>query len=242
MFKEVELRRDGVIGAIIIGLGLAVAGISIGYGFYKGRASDRYVTVKGLAEREVRADLAIWPITFTVTANDLGRLQAEIDANRQTVTGFLLDAGFKRDEIFYSAPNITDNEAMRMDGNAKPPPYRYRAEATVTARTPDVDLVRSSMEESGALVGKGLVLAAESWRNPTEFLFTSLNDIKPDMIEEATVDARKAAAKFASDSGSRVGKIRHATQGYFSITDRDRNSPEVKKVRVVTTVEYYLVD
>ena len=95
---------------------------------------------------------------------------------------------------------------------------------------------------SGKLVGKGIVLAAQSWENPTEFLFTGLNDIKPAMIEEATKDARKAAGKFAKDSGSKVGKIRNASQGYFTITNRDRNSPELKKIRVVTTIQYYLVD
>jgi hypothetical protein len=236
------MNRDRVLGALLIGLCIAVAGISIGYGFYKGRASDRYVTVKGLAEREVKADLAIWPITFKVAANDLGRLQAEINADREAITDFLLGAGFKQDEISYSAPNITDTEAERRHGGGERAPYRYLAEATVTTRTADVALVKASMENAGDLVGEGLVLADQSWRSPTEFLFTSLNDIKPEMIEEATKDARRAAVKFAEDSESQVGKIRHASQGYFSISDRDRNSPEFKKVRVVTSIQYYLVD
>jgi hypothetical protein len=236
------MNKDRVFGALVIGLCVAIAGISIGYGFYRGRASDRYVTVKGLAEREAKADLAIWPISFKVAANDLGRLQAEIDSDRETVTAFLIEAGFEQEDISYSAPNIIDTEAERVHGGAQKAPYRYVAEATVTTRTGDVDLVKSSMENAGNLVGKGLVLADQSWRSPTEFLFTALNDIKPGMIEEATKDARRAATKFAEDSESKVGKIRHASQGYFSISDRDRNSPEFKKIRVVTSVEYYLVD
>ena len=236
------MKKDRVFGALFIGLCIAIAGMSIGYGFYKGRAGDRYVTVKGLAEREVKADLVIWPISFKVAANDLGRLQIEIDSDRDAITGFLLDAGFKQDEISYSAPNIIDAEAERGHGGAERAPYRYLAEATVTTRTADVALVKASMESAGSLVGKGLVLADQSWRSPTEFLFTGLNEIKPDMIEEATKDARKAATKFAEDSQSKVGKIRHASQGYFSISDRDRNSPEFKKIRVVNSVEYYLVD
>ncbi|MGD8628336.1 MAG: SIMPL domain-containing protein [bacterium] len=236
------MNRDRVVGALLIGLCIAIAGISIGYGFYKGRASDRYVTVKGLAEREVKADLAIWPISFTVAANDLGRLQIEIDSDREAITEFLLSAGFGQDEISYSAPHIIDTEAERRHGGGERAPYRYLAEATVTTRTGDVALVKASMESVGSLVGKGLVLADQSWRSPTEFLFTSLNDIKPDMIEEATKDARRAATKFAEDSQSKVGKIRHASQGYFSINDRDRNSPEFKKIRVVTSIQYYLVD
>jgi hypothetical protein len=235
------MKRDLLLGAVFLGVSIAVAGMGIGYGFYKGRAGDRYVNVKGLAEREVEANLAIWPITFNVAADDLVTLQKQIDSGRETITEFLLAGGFQKDEISLSAPNITDHEVGRRRGN-EPPPFRYTGEVTVTTRTPSVDMVKTSIEESGSLVGKGVVLAAQSWRSPIEFLFTSLNEIKPDMIEEATKDARRAAAKFAKDSESRVGKIRHASQGYFSINDRDRNSPEIKKIRVVTSVQYYLVD
>jgi len=235
------MHKDRLASAIALGICLVIAGMGIGYGFYKGRAGDRYVNVKGLAEREVRADLAIWPITFNVAADDLVELQRQIESGRQTITEFLLAAGFRKDEVSLSAPNITDHEAERRRGKDRAP-FRFTGEVTVTTRTANADLVRASIEESGSLVGKGLVLAAQSWRSPIEFLFTSLNEVKPDMIEEATKDARRAAAKFAMDSESRVGKIRHASQGYFSINDRDRNSPEIKKIRVVTSVQYYLVD
>jgi hypothetical protein len=228
--------------SLIVGVCIAVAGISIGLGFYKGRAGDRYVTVKGLAEREVSADLAIWPITFNVADNNLASLHSGIDMSRKTITDFLIGSGFQEEDISYSAPKITDTEAQQHYGTERRSQYRYIAQSAVTTRTQDVQLVRKTMESSGKLVGKGVVLAAQSWENPTEFLFTGLNDIKPQMIEEATKDARRAAEKFAKDSGSKVGKIRHATQGYFSIQDRDRNSPEMKIIRVVTTIEYYLTD
>jgi len=227
--------------SLILGICIALAGISIGLGFYKGRSADRYVTVKGLAEREVNADLAIWPITFKVAEDDLLSLQQGIDSGRNAIKTFLLEAGFAEDEISFSAPSIIDTEAQQYSGRNESR-YRYIAEATVTTRTGDVQMVRRTMEDSGKLIGKGVALAAKSWENPTEFLFTNLNEIKPAMIEEATKDARRAAEKFAQDSGSKVGKIRNASQGYFSISDRDRNSPEVKNIRVVTTVQYYLVD
>lgn len=236
------MEKHGFTTALILGLSIAVAGISIGMGFYKGRASDRYVTVKGLAEREVDANLAIWPITFNVAENDLIKLQKGIDSSRETITGFLIGSGFKRDEISYSAPMITDTEAERKYGNVQKSQFRYTAQAAVTTRTKNVHLIKKTMEDSGKLVGKGIVIAAQSWKNPTEFIFTGLNDIKPEMIEEATKNARKAAGKFAQDSGSQVGKIRNASQGYFTITNRDRNSPELKKVRVVTSIQYYLID
>jgi hypothetical protein len=236
------MQRESFWNALVLGVCIAIAGIAVGFGFYKGRASERYVTVKGLAEREVSADLAIWPITFKAAANDLAALQREIDTGRGTIADFLREAGFAENEISYSAPRVTDVEAERARGMEARSQYRYTADATVTARTKNVELVKKTMERSGELVGKGVALAAYNWETPTEFLFTSLNAIKPEMIEEATKDGRKAAEKFARDSGSKVGKIRRATQGYFSIEDRDRNSPDLKNVRVVTTIDYYLVD
>jgi len=236
------MNRMGLAHVVILGICIAVAGVSIGIGFYQGRAADRYVTVKGLAEREMDADLAVWPITFKVTENSLVLCQKEIDRSRDTITGFLEEAGFMVDQISYSAPKITDTQAERMYGSESVSKYRFVAQATVTTRSKNVQLVKSTMEQSAVLVGKGIVLAEQSWQNPTEFLFTGLNDIKPEMIEEATKNAREAAEKFAMDSESKIGKIRNASQGYFSITDRDQNSPDVKRIRVVTTVQYYLVD
>jgi hypothetical protein len=235
------MNKLGFHHALILGICIAIAGVSIGFGFYRGRAADRYVTVKGLAEREMAADLAIWPITFKVADNDLAALQRSIDSSREAIKDFLLESGFAEEEISFSAPSIIDTEAQQYS-NRNESKFRYIAEATVTTRTGKVDRAKKTIEESRELIGKGVVLAAKSWENPTEFLFTSLNEIKPEMIEEATKDARRAAEKFAEDSGSKVGKIRHATQGYFSISNRDRNSPEVKQIRVVTTVQYYLVD
>ena len=236
------MLKENFWNALVIGVCIGIAGMSIGIGFYKGRSNDRYVTVKGLAEREVNSDLVIWPITFKVTENDLATVQKGINKGRKVITRFLTEAGFDQKEISYSAPKITDMEAERRYGNEAKSQFRYIAQTTVTIRTRNVDLTSKTIEQSGKLVGAGIVLAAENWQAPTEFLFTSLNEIKPEMIEEATKDARKAAEKFAKDSGSKVGKIRFATQGYFSIEDRDRNSPQVKQIRVVTSVQYFLVD
>lgn len=231
-----------IAAALIIAVGLALAGAAIGVGFFFSRGTDRYVTVKGLAEREVDADLAVWPITFRVSDDSLTSLQDKIDKDRTAVTEFLLGRGFEGAEISYAAPKITDTRTEQRYSGGNAPEDRYIANTTITVRSTDVPLVKESMEETVSLVGSGVMIAAENWQTPTEFLYTSLNDIKPDMIETATINARKAAEKFAQDSGSKVGKIRKATQGYFSISDRDRNSPDKKVVRVVTTVEYFLID
>lgn len=203
----------------------------------------RFVTVKGLAEREVKADLAIWPVAFQVAANDLGELQKASDAQLDILRRFLSEAGFGPEETAVGMPRVTDNDA-RLDAppNAIKSPYRFTAELTLTLRSSKVEKVRKAMETSGSLLGRGIVFSARYWETHPEFLFTRLNEIKPDMIALATRDARAAAENFARDSQSRVGKIRHANQGYFEIEDRDQNTPEIKKVRVVTTVDFLLVD
>jgi hypothetical protein len=233
---------SSAVWGIFIGIGIIIAGISISKALYDARAAQRYVTVKGLAEQEVDADLAIWPITFKDASNDLGMLQKNIDRKRELITNFLTESGFQRTDISNSAPKIQDTQADVYYGQRSTSPFRYIAQTTTTLRSENVQLVKQSMEKSADLVGKGIVLIAEGWENRTEFLYTSLNEIKPAMIEEATINARKAAEKFAEDSGSKVGKIRNATQGLFSINDRDINTRDRKKVRVVTTVQYFLID
>ncbi len=224
-----------------IGLGILFAGLFISNALYKSRTADRFVTVKGLAEREVDADLAIWPITYKDAGNDLLALQKSIDDKRGIISKFLVEKGFKEEDINHSLPKITDTYTEGYYGNQQPQGPRYRIQKTVTLRSTNVALVKQTMEKSGELVTKGIALT-ENWENRTEFLFTSLNTVKPEMIREATVNAREAAETFAEDSGSKIGKIRKATQGFFSISDRDANSPDRKIIRVVTTMEYYLVD
>lgn len=226
---------------LFIGVGIAVAGFLLGHALYSSRLAERSVSVKGLAEREVDADLAIWPITFKEAGNSLLDLQRSIDEKREIITKFLQTSGFTAAEISYGAPKINDLVADNFNQNAAEGKFRYIAQATVILRSSNVAAVKRNIEKTGDLIAKGIAVA-ESWENRTQFLFTSLNSIKPEMIEAATRSAREAAEKFAKDSGSKVGKIRGATQGLFEISDRDANSPDRKLVRVVTKVDYYLVD
>jgi len=200
---------------------------------------DRHVTVKGLAEREVQANLAIWPLAFAVTADELPALQAKLDEATQSVTAFLKLRGFEEDELSRSPPRITDYQAQNY-GNRTPPAH-YRAERSITVQSEQVEAVKSAMEAAGGLLGED-VLLAQNYGAEAQFLFTRLNRIKPEMIAEATANAREAAQRFARDSGSRVGSIRNARQGLFTIRERDSNSPDVKVVRMVSTIEFYLRD
>ncbi len=227
--------------ALILGGFLAV-GMVWGGSYIKQAAevwqqAGRSVTVKGLAEREVKADMALWPLHYTVSADDLSGLQAALAEDEQSIRDFLGERGFPAEHISAAPPQVVDQYA-NLYGNQRPD-ERYRGEATVLLRTPQVDDVKAAMPHTGELVRAG-VLLSPNYDYRTEFLFTGLEAIKPAMIADATADARRAAQQFAEDSGSEVGRITQASQGYFSIEDLDSYTPDIKRVRVVTTIDYAL--
>jgi hypothetical protein len=233
--------KNNLFAAAILGVLLAI-GLVLGGSYLKSaavqwKAAERTVTVKGLAEREVRADLALWPLHFTVTGDALGEVQQRINAQAEIIRAFLGDAGFAPETVTLTSPEVTDRYANSY-GNQRPP-SRYSAEATMLVRSDAIDAVKQAMPRVGELISQGVVLSP-NYNYRTEFLFTGLEAIKPAMIAEATADAREAARQFAEDSGSRVGTIRSASQGYFSITDLDSYTPDIKRVRVVTTIDYAL--
>ncbi|MEZ5464931.1 MAG: SIMPL domain-containing protein [Lysobacteraceae bacterium] len=236
-------QRSGIsfLAGLMIALGLAAAGWFASQGMERLRTADRFVTVKGLAERYVDADLVVWPLKHSVAGNDLAQVQAELDANAAKIRQFLLDTGFSAEEIALSSPRVNDQEAYSYGDNR--PRNRFRAESTVTVRSTKVAAALAGMQRAGELLSDGVLLTFDYGPdgNPS-FQYTALNDIKPALIAEATANARAAAEQFAQDSGANVGGIRHASQGQIDISDRDQSSPQVKKVRVVTTVEYFLVD
>jgi len=231
------MNFSAIAAAGILALGIGTAGWFVGDALYAVRAAGRYVTVRGLAERDLPANLALWPIVFTVTADDLGSLQHQADDGITKVRAFLAKT-FPPEQVSVSAPRVQDREAQGMVREGRKLD-RYAAEVTVTLRTDQIDAARKAMERSGELIERG-VAVIHSYEYRTQYLYTDLERIKPEMIAEATKDARHAAEQFASDSGSRVGAIRNAQQGLFSIEDRDPFSPEFKKIRVVTTVQYSL--
>ncbi|EKO5149331.1 SIMPL domain-containing protein [Vibrio fluvialis] len=226
---------------ISILLGLGLLGYFVEQAAVKFKEYDRIVTVKGLSEREVPADTVIWPIQFTLADNELPTLFTTLDAQTQQVMQFLAQQGIDTQSISISAPAVIDKKAQQYGGEARIE-YRYLATQTITVYSTHVDLVRQAISQIGQLGKQGIVFNQDNYNNRVEYLFSGLNDIKPAMIEEATKQAREVAEKFAKDSQSSLGKIKRATQGQFSIVDRDNNTPYVKKVRVVSTVEYFLSD
>lgn len=218
--------------------GLIVIGLMIPKAVNNFRSFERTVDVKGLCEKEVKADKVIWPVVYKVMANDIQDVYRQTDKNNEAILDFLKKGGLDESEISIAIPSISDKFANEYGGNDRT--YRYISTNIVTVCTDKVDLVLELMSEQSELLKKGIVTAANKWENPVEFKYDGLNEIKPEMIEEATKNAREAAEKFAKDSDSRLGKIKNASQGTFTITDRDSNTPHIKKVRVVTSVTYYL--
>lgn len=227
--------------AVILALGLLLLGLFIERGFRSFAEKDRSVNVKGLAEMEVPANKVTWPLVYKSLGNNLSQLYDEIKRSNATITQFLKEKGLTEKEISINAPEIIDLQAERY-GSDRASVYRYNVTTVITVTSDKVDLVRSLISEQGELLKRGIAITAGDYRYNVSYEYTSLNEIKPTMIEEATKNAREAAEKFAKDSGSELGKIRHAYQGQFSITDRDPNTPYLKKIRVVTTIDYSLED
>ena len=239
------MNGNGKTGALILGvfifMGLAALGSLLGNAAIKFKEYERTVTVKGLSEREYPADIVIWPIQFTEAGNNLEGLYGAIDTGTEKIRAFLEKHDIKPEEISVSSPSITDKSAQSYGGTARAE-FRYSAVQTVTVYSGDIEKVRSVKAGLGELGKQGIAITGGDYQARTEYLFTKLNEVKPEMIEEATRNAREVAQKFAEDSQSKLGKIKRASQGQFSINDRDNNNPHIKKIRVVATVEYYLSD
>lgn len=226
---------------LFIAIGLFSLGYSLGSSIIKFKSFERIVSVKGLAQKEVKADTVIWPIIYLRASNDLSQLYTDLETDAQNIQSFLRTKGFSSDEITLRAPNVIDKVGQEYGGNTKVQ-YRYSATQILTVYTNKVDLTRKSMIDITQLGKKGTVFRTDTYNNKVEFMFTGLNNIKPQMIQESTRNARASAQKFAEDSKSQLGKIRKARQGQFSITSRDKNTPYIKRIRVVSTIEYYLSD
>jgi len=237
----------GIWAALLLAAGIAAAGWFVGQGFFKGRAADRFVTVKGVAERDVKADLALWPLRFVSTHDDLAQAQARIRQSHEQCLEFLKRQGIEPGSVEVQRLEVTD--LLANPYRSGPIESRYIVSETLMVRTENPETVQKAGQAISQLVEAGVVLSSEGGMEsgPT-YLFTGLNALKPAMIAEATAQARRAAEQFAQDSGSRIGKIRQANQGVFEILPRDR-APGVseagqltKTVRVVSTVDYYLTD
>lgn len=223
-----------IFSAIVIALGLAISGYFIYQGIHQIATMNRAVTVKGLSTRDVNADHVVWPLSFSVRGNDLPSLYAQMTDVETTVRNFFLEKGFKVEEMTRGNVSVNDN----WDGyyNQRPE-FHYTISTSLIIATDDIQRVIDNQGCQSALLSKGVILNSYEW--DTDYQFNGLSELKPEMIEEATKNARAVAEKFADDARCRLGSIKTASQGQFSV-ETDHNQPWVKHVRVVTTVDYYL--
>jgi hypothetical protein len=240
-------RRLSWLPALLLALGIILGGWLAGRGIAQVRAADRYVTVKGVSERPIRADLAIWPLNISVADNDLSRAQAQVASNVKQVRIFLARHGIDTTQASLQDFQVTDANANQYQP-AGGVVSRYVVKQTVMVRSDRPDTVLAASQRLNELVEAGVVFSSggEYAATGPSFIFTKLNDFKPAMIAEATSRAREAAEQFARDSKSRIGGIRRANQGVFEILPRDqasgiREESQVEKtLRVVATVDYLL--
>ena len=229
--------RAWLAGTALLAIGLLGGGYLMGDGLVRMKQADRAVTVRGLAERDVTADLATWTIAYSAKAGDLQTAQTKIDNDTKAIRSFFGTLGFDADALQPTGANVS-----QYNENGVP---TYTVKQRLSLRTTDIKRAEAAVKRQFDLVKEGVALEEGSGM---AYTFTKLNSIKPEMIALATKDARKSAEQFAQDSGTDVGSIKSATQGYFEVTARDGDSAggwgvsdsPFKKVRVVTTVEYYL--
>lgn len=242
---------------VLLMIGLIVGGLLLGTRIRDFKRADRYVEVKGLVERTVKSDSATWTLSFKEPGNDLTQVFQASEKDKNAVLAFLAAQGFRPSEVTFGEIAVTDRSTNQFNNDDRAP--RFVVQQTVTVQTSDVDKVSAATSKTADLVRAGVVIATTGNESGVVYKFNGLNALKPDMITEATRNARDSANRFAADSGSQVGAIRSANQGVFSITsatagpavnddgggynaDQQADASLMKKIRVVSTIDYYLVN
>lgn len=247
MIDKLKDSRAVLLSAVgIFAIGLTTSGYALGDGLRRSKmAEHRIVSVRGVSERNVTADLATWTVDFSHQGTDFGSIQHSMDEQARAVRAFFQRAGFQPDEISDSDVSVSREQPRDKDGQPVGP-LRLTVKRSIQLRTGDVMRLRAAYAAQSELLREGVEVSGTN----ANYTFTRLNALKPAMIAEATQNARRSAEQFAHDSGTSVGRIKTASQGYFSVGPRDgdeceecsangNNSP-FQKVRVVTSVDYEL--
>lgn len=232
------MKQSRIIEACIIAAAVVIFGLLFKAGLDNFTNRDRKVTVKGLSEIEVPADQVTWSITTVETGNDLQQVYANASAKIGKISKFLTANGIAAGDISVGTPIVTDNEADRW--SAERIPFRFKIKTVMSVNSNEVDKVRGLISRQGELLQQGIAIINNEYSEPVSYSYVSFQEMKPRMMEEAIANAQATAKQFAQNSGSRLGKILSADQGQFSITSKDENNPQIKKLRVVTTITYQL--
>jgi len=232
------MKQSRIIEACIVAAAVVIFGLLFKAGLDNFTNRDRKVTVKGLSEIEVPADQVTWSITTVETGNDLQQVYANSSAKIGKISKFLTDNGIASSDISVGTPIVTDNEADRWSADRIP--FRFKIKTVLSVNSNEVDKVRGLISRQGELLQQGIAIINNEYSEPVSYSYVSFQEMKPRMMEEAIANAQATAKQFAQNSGSRLGKILSADQGQFSINSKDENNPQIKKLRVVTTITYQL--
>ena len=234
-------NQKTIISAALVAIGIVILGFCIQGGLESIANKDHQVNVKGLAEKEVKADKVTWPIVSKELGNELPELYANIATKQSKIKAFLKRNGINDKEILVNAPQVTDLNAQDY-ASSQSNLYRYNVTSVITVTSNQVDRVRSIIARQGELLKEGVAIVDGGYNNPVVYEYTAFKKLKPVMMKEAIENAEQTAAQFAENSKSKINKIINADQGQFTIEDRDATTPYIKKVRVVTSVTYSLKD
>jgi hypothetical protein len=228
------MKSSPILAALFIATGIALGGYFVGQGIL-GHNKTSKIAVKGLAEKEVPASIAIWTLSYSANDDQLAEVDRKLAEGATLVKEFLKNAGFEEADIALQPPSLRDHSMESRDKDAQAPATRFSASQSVLLRTKKAQSVKAAVSATSTLMRQGLMLGSVS---EPRFFFEDLNSVKPGMIEEATKNARVAGEQFARDSNTQLGKLLNASQGWFQIVDRDEATPERKIVRVIVEVEY----
>ena len=234
------MKKCKLTPAILFSLALCVSALILACSISKIGAPVRTVYVKGLCEIEKSADHVVWPIAHTELSNSLPNTYKVIEQKNKIILDFLKNGGIKDNEISINNIIIDDRDANNY--RSEKAPFRYKVTQVITVSSKNVEAVRTLIAKQMQLLKQNVFISTSKWEFPVEYTFNALDEVKPMMIQQATQNARATAQKFADDSESKIGKIKTASQGQLSISARDEHTPHIKRLRVVTSVEFFLQD
>jgi uncharacterized protein len=242
-----------IISSVIVLVGLTLGSVILGRSLKRFKTEDRYISVKGFSEREVKSDLAVWTITTSVANNDLNEGSKLIEEAKNKVVDFLIKNGIKQDEIIQKGLVVSDKKAQEYGPGNVGDNYRFIIDKKIQVRSTDVDNIQKVSRMTDELLKVGVAISnRDQYTGSVTYIFTKLNDIKPEMLIEAIDNAKNAAIQFTKQSGTKLGYLKKANQGLFTIADRDNylsgqpdggyypvgESDLYKKIRVVVNVDY----
>jgi len=237
--------NEKILPAILIAVGVAVAGWSVGEGLKSFRQADRSLTIKGLAEQDVKSDFALWTLSFRRAASNYDEVRRQLADDREVVVSFLLSQGFSEADIERRPLQITD--LLARDFGQQDVTFRYTGQASVTVRSVDVDAVAKAATSIDPLIKQGVQMSQEGPMGGfPRYLLRGFNDIKPILLEKAVRNAAEQAQKFAADAGAHLGDLHRANQGTIQILDDDGGDGYAtgqtigKRLWVVSTFVYSL--